>query len=127
MTCRDRLKADYPHQVDADYTGGCYGCPHDYGYASKPEWCAAGIKTCTLCWDREVKCGCESAETKKDRIVIVKLNVAAKADRYNAIVEELTKQLNDGLIVLPPFCELVFVSDGDLKFDIQDGGSDEES
>lgn len=124
MTCREKLKLEHPDMVDENYGGGCHGCPDTHGYAPEPEWCAVNEKICRRCWDREVG-GAEPVETKKDRVVIVKLKVTAKAEYYNAMVQDLTEQLNNGLIVLPPFCDLVFVSDDNCKFEFQKGDSDE--
>lgn len=32
-TFRDLLKKEHPEKVDSAYIGGCFGCPHTYGYA----------------------------------------------------------------------------------------------
>lgn len=52
MTCREKLKIEHPECIDEEYSGGCEGCPHNYGYLPKPDRC--GETTCTKCWDREV-------------------------------------------------------------------------
>lgn len=62
MTCREKLSIEYPEDVDSEWGGGCFGCPHDYNYAEKPYYCDGDgndDKTCTDCWNRKVK------ETKK--------------------------------------------------------------
>ena len=55
MTCREKLKIEHPDEVDRICAGGCVGCPDDYGYLAKPEYCN-GINrdACTRCWDREI-------------------------------------------------------------------------
>lgn len=32
MTYREKLKQEFPQFVGDQYTGGCNGCPDDYGY-----------------------------------------------------------------------------------------------
>lgn len=56
MTCREKLKIQHPYKVTSRYIGGCCGCPHDYGYLSKPIGCDEGQnhELCTKCWDREI-------------------------------------------------------------------------
>jgi hypothetical protein len=56
MTCREKLQADYPDNVDKCYLAGARGCPHHYGYLSKPEYCDSedDIAACYKCWDREI-------------------------------------------------------------------------
>ena len=54
MTCREKLKIEHPALVGSDYTGGCNGCPDDYGYLPKPELCIFSNSTCNKCWDREI-------------------------------------------------------------------------
>lgn len=55
MTCKEKLKTERPKLVNSSFVGGCSCCPHDYGYAVKPEWCNIDENTCARCWDREVK------------------------------------------------------------------------
>ena len=55
MTCREKLAMEYPEELDNGRIGGCKGCPHTFGYAKEPEWCAMNHETCTRCWDREVE------------------------------------------------------------------------
>lgn len=55
MTCREKLKLEYPDRVDKNYVGGCDGCPRDYGYMASPDYCNGyDDEVCTKCWDREV-------------------------------------------------------------------------
>ena len=53
MTCREKLMKDKPDGVNDMYAGGCYGCPHTYGYLPKPSYCTPG-NTCNDCCDREI-------------------------------------------------------------------------
>ena len=55
MTCREKMAIEHPEKVDFEYVGGCYGCPHIYGYAQKPEWCKPTEEICRKCWEREVE------------------------------------------------------------------------
>lgn len=57
MTCREKLKMQFPNEVRSGCIGGCEGCPHDHGYAVKPDWCMLDNKICTRCWNREVEKG----------------------------------------------------------------------
>lgn len=54
MTCREKLKLEHPTSVDPVCTGGCDGCPSDYGYLESPEWCKHSEEVCQKCWDREI-------------------------------------------------------------------------
>ncbi len=56
MTCREKLKQEYPELVDECYEGGCSGCPFFYNYRPRGE-CLRLIdapKSCRECWDQEV-------------------------------------------------------------------------
>lgn len=67
MTCREKLKIEYPSEVGSGFIGGCCGCPHHFGYLDRPHYCAAGIEKdavrCTMCWDREIP-GTEETKEK---------------------------------------------------------------
>lgn len=54
MTCREKLKLEHPDYIDHDFHGGCLGCPNDYGYLDKPDYCESKHEICTICWDREI-------------------------------------------------------------------------
>lgn len=60
MTCREKLKQQYPghNYVNDIYTGGCLGCPNQYGYLPAPEDCDKSAPymeaKCRKCWDREI-------------------------------------------------------------------------
>lgn len=64
MTCREKLKIEYPKYVGAEFVGGCLACPMVYGYLARPSYCnQSGCKCdCTACWDREIP-GTEKTET----------------------------------------------------------------
>lgn len=60
MTCREKLKNEYPNRVNDVWIGGCQCCPDYYGYLDNPE-CCDGVKdisdsdmNCRACWDREI-------------------------------------------------------------------------
>lgn len=54
MTCREKLNLEHPDYVNYSFYGGCLGCPNQYGYLGKPDYCHSDLKTCTKCWDREI-------------------------------------------------------------------------
>lgn len=58
MTCREKLAKEKPEFIIPNRPGGCYGCPHLYGYLSKPSYCSKifvyGAVLCKMCWDREI-------------------------------------------------------------------------
>ena len=60
MTCREKLKIEYPDRINDVWIGGCQCCPNYYGYLDNPEYCD-GDKTicssdtkCRTCWDGEI-------------------------------------------------------------------------
>lgn len=55
MTCREKLAIEHPEKIVSSYPGGCYGCPHEYGYLDAPpgDGCGGDAK-CRACWDREI-------------------------------------------------------------------------
>lgn len=56
MTCREKMIREHPNLVGSEYSGGCVGCPFEYGYLPKPEpkslYCEK--YSCTACWDQEI-------------------------------------------------------------------------
>lgn len=57
MTCREKLKIEYPEYVKSIYIGGCKSCPDRYGYIRYCERCRNGVPSeekCARCWDREI-------------------------------------------------------------------------
>ena len=59
MTCRERLKNEYPEFINDKRPGGCIGCPDRYGYLKKPAYCKKvyilGPAVCIKCWDRDIE------------------------------------------------------------------------
>jgi hypothetical protein len=51
MTCREKLKIEHPENVGKHFIGGCWGCPHQYGYLPRREVCTF---SCRECWDQEI-------------------------------------------------------------------------
>jgi hypothetical protein len=49
---------EHPDRVDSKFYGGCWGCPNDYGYMERPEFCDCctpdNFLDCGRCWDREI-------------------------------------------------------------------------
>lgn len=54
MTCRERLANEHPERVNEMFGGGCHGCPYDYNYMRKPDFCDGAGDACRRCWDREI-------------------------------------------------------------------------
>ena len=56
MTCREKLAIEKPACIQPGQPGGCFGCPHMYGYLKMPLYCKQrfilGPAVCTACWDR---------------------------------------------------------------------------
>lgn len=65
MTCRERLANEKPEMVNAQHIGGCFSCPHEYGYLDKPEYCS--FANCYKCWDREIPSTEDMAVKADDR------------------------------------------------------------
>ena len=55
VTCREKLIQEHPEHNNGLCFGGCHGCPSQFGYANRPDWCRIGFETCAKCWDREVE------------------------------------------------------------------------
>ena len=64
MTCREKLKREYPDKVDCKIDNGFDACPSRYGYLPdpNPEWCKRDL--CADCWDREIPEEGDSIEGK---------------------------------------------------------------
>lgn len=56
MKCREKLMMEHPDNLSPLWGGGCYGCPVDYDYLTRPSYCPGEPNTvlCTKCWDREI-------------------------------------------------------------------------
>ena len=78
MTCRDRMTIEHPKMVGNQYGGGCLGCPHDYKYAPRPDWCEETESNCAKCWDREIP------EEKSNRTTVLSPENKAKIDEVIA-------------------------------------------
>ena len=58
MTCREKLKTDFPHLTDEQIDAKIQmHCPHGYSYVGgAPDYCVGAHKQfCEQCWDREVQ------------------------------------------------------------------------
>lgn len=59
MTYKQKLQIEHPDRVDSYWSGGCYLCPHNYGYCDPTEGLChkknrtPGETICTRCWNRE--------------------------------------------------------------------------
>ena len=56
MTCKEKLKQEYPELVDEEkyIPYGCPGCPSDYGYLDDPDDEECHPCKCAACWNREI-------------------------------------------------------------------------
>ena len=58
MTCREKLALEYPKLIHPFFDGGCAGCPHEYGYLERPDYCDTSsyhnMFRCGECWSREI-------------------------------------------------------------------------
>ena len=85
MTCREKLKIEHPEYVGSCYTGGCEGCPKDYGYLDDPDYCANRSHRgflehkCGICWDREIPCSEPDVPKMKERTI----NQMLKGEDYD--------------------------------------------
>lgn len=55
MRLRDKLKQEHPEAVSDEYSGGCCGCPADYGYSDSMRFECRRPIDCRSCWDAEYK------------------------------------------------------------------------
>lgn len=56
MTFREKLQKEHPEKVTTLAIGGCYECPHSYGYESyddRPCKHNSAVR-CRDCWNREI-------------------------------------------------------------------------
>lgn len=55
MTCREKLRMEYPEKVSPKFCGGCVGCPDDYFDIEMNKGCSGlNEEECRACWDREI-------------------------------------------------------------------------
>lgn len=55
MTCREKLAMEHPDKINPNHSGGCEGCPEDYGYLQTAhDSCDTERPNCVKCWDREI-------------------------------------------------------------------------
>lgn len=103
MTCREKLAMEHPDKIDPEKSGGCVGCPSEYGYSSAAaEDCDI---PCTECWDREMP-------EEKDKSVF-ELKKEIQLDDINDIFEFLGELvINHGIPVS------IFVSDQGTSINI---------
>lgn len=95
MTCREKLAIEHPEQVTVYADGGCWGCPCDYDYLGKPDYCH-GFNAhrnehdeCTYCWDREIPD--ESKQNlRKEKMTMFNPNSVNEAAYCSAMPENKT-------------------------------------
>ena len=90
MTCREKLQLEHPGKIDQRELGGCWGCPHAYGYLQRPEYCfpvqVDKEKMCTACWDREIP-GTEEIKKENEIMPTHAINVNTKRTKAELIEE----------------------------------------
>lgn len=58
-----------------------------------------------------------------DQIIIIKVNGYIKSENYEKLRKMLFNQLENGLILVPHFCDVVVIpKDVDVKFEPQEDG-----
>ena len=65
MTLREKLKQEHPEKINEEWIGVCFGCPHEYKYAEKPDCCRYEERICTNCWNREMEDKMEKTNLQK--------------------------------------------------------------
>ena len=85
MTCREKLEQEHPGKVSGNYHGGCYGCPHKYGYAKKE---CKGLNKCRECWDRPVE---QPEETKQpENALKIEIGKKYKLKEWGAVKDHMS-------------------------------------
>lgn len=58
MTFKERLEIEHPEYANEAYVGGCFDCPHSFGYEKREDSLkncySKGGKGCVYCWNREI-------------------------------------------------------------------------
>lgn len=89
MTCREKLKIEYPEHMNSCYAGGCKFCPYMYGYLDTPEYCnntsISFNKRCTMCWDREIPENKNNNEMEENKMNETANRTMTREDLYNEL------------------------------------------
>lgn len=115
MTCREKLKIEYPESVDNSFIGGCAGCPDHYEYMPKPNYCVnnGNNKVCRRCWGREIP----DTKPVKGEIKLTSIYYAHHQWKYGTKVEEyeldLIKRYFPHAVVFNPATDLKSKDCGD--------------
>lgn len=100
MTCREKLKIEYPDKISEYGIGGCLGCPSIYGYLPDPEYCIYSCNRgiCTKCWDREIPGTEETKEEvkmEKERKYYTCTEISQMSDfEKNALIANLQNDIH---------------------------------
>lgn len=100
MTCREKLKLEHPERVRSDMSGGCNGCPSDYGYLEDPKECYS----CEDCWDREIPMTPEEFEAEVHEIYKTSKRFYELHERLESLMMKTLRALGyeKGIDVLGP-------------------------
>ena len=97
MTFKEKLMLEHPECVREKFTGGCEGCPCDYGYESgRPDICTPEPCThdrCAKCWNREIPGSSVDSIYPKLIIVPESIDLNVLVDKC---IEAKTRLVKDG-------------------------------
>lgn len=93
MTCREKLAIEHPECIDADFGGGCHGCPWEYGYLDAPEYCSC--ETCDACWDRPIPEKTYSMEEVKEICDVLASDIEWEEDEKEISYAEAWESFQD--------------------------------
>lgn len=99
MTCREKLTIEMPLCVNSDHLGGCYGCPHNYGYLPESmDLCKNGYQqsylNCRKCWDQEIP-GTEKAKVDIYTIELTRDEIATLANALALYMKDTRTEIAD--------------------------------
>lgn len=114
MKCREKLKMEHPEKVGQCYIGGYAGCPHEYGYLPRPDYCGdsktseEAVQFCTECWDREIP---ENTYTPSNKFALYPIDMEEEKNlakdlhqlwpKENPHITDAMKKANEFLGILP--------------------------
>jgi len=92
MTCREKLKIEYPECVDERYPAGCRACPDYYGYNNGISRHDCDVIRnnlgCEYCWDQEI---IEPKDERDEQIAKLSRMLESK----NGLIGTLKEQLKE--------------------------------
>jgi archaellum component FlaC len=121
MTCREKLKIEHPDCIANVYDAGCKGCPHDYGYLGRPEYCnhlfnEISNNICTACWDREIPGEVSDVDNLNQKIEFLETENKDLKSR----IESKEKELKDTKDTFSEQYSTICIKVKELESDIED-------